>query len=203
MKNKYLTVVLQITIAVVLNFFLFIMIPALHNLFGINLNEKKDRSNKKIIAEFYKPKKKKEKQIKRDVRKIKTSSGKGDSKPMQFKFTPDLGVEGAEGVAVQSSDLEAMVFEEGETDEDAVPVYTPTIPYPQRARELAVEGDLVVIFVVNERGRVENINIVKSPHSSIKKKAISVISKWKFRPAEKDGVPVKVRVKQVIEFALE
>ncbi|MFP4522451.1 MAG: energy transducer TonB, partial [Fibrobacterota bacterium] len=194
-KNKYTLNVTVILGVALINLVLFTLIPGLHALFGMNLDVGKGNNRQRVIAEFYKPKKPEPKKVEKKTRKVKTSTGEDNNRTMKFKFTPDLGVAGGEGAAIQSQDLQAVVFEEGETDEDVIPVFTPPISYPGKARDMGIEGTLEIVFVVTEEGKVGSVDIVRSPHQSFDREARKTIARWKFKPAKNDGVPVKVRVK--------
>jgi protein TonB len=104
---------------------------------------------------------------------------------------------------MEQQELAAVIFEEGETDEPAVPLYQPAIPYPDRARDLEIEGILEVTFTIDPRGKVTSIEVVRSPHITITNAARKIIATWRFKPAKNKGVPVHMRVRQVIEFTLE
>jgi len=162
------------------------------------------KNTKRIVAEMIQPpKKEKKKEVQKRIRKVESASSQNMASGMKFKFTPDLGVEGGEGVAVASNqNLDAVVFEEGETDEDAVGVYTPGVDFPPRARELGIEGLLEVIIVIGVDGKVTSIDVTTTPHASITSEARKVISKWRFKPAQNQGVPVKIRKKVEFEFRL-
>jgi TonB family protein len=197
--------VVQLSIAIAINFSLFVLLPYTHNLFASLIESEQPAANKKrIVAEYIRPPKKEEKkEAKQRIRKVHSSTSIQPIKSaMDFKFTPDLGVEGSDGVAMVSRDLSAVVFEEGETDEDAVPLRIAQVPYPIRARELGVEGILEAILVIGVDGSVSSVEIRSSPHPSISAEAKKVIAGWKFKPAQNQGVPVSVRKKQVIEFKL-
>lgn len=190
---------------------LFISIPLMRNIMGFNHREKSAVSeNKHIIAEIVRSIPKKQQTEIQTVRQVKTSSASSSgpssaSNGIAFKFTPDLGVEGAGGVevAMQNQDLEAMVFDESQTDEDIVPVFTPSIPYPERAKDVGAQGTLEAVLVIGRDGKVEKVDIVRSPHESITIEARRTLSTWKFKPGKNKGIPVKVRAKQVIDFNLE
>jgi TonB family protein len=153
--------------------------------------------------EYRKPEEKKEARREERIRDVANPDRARNVSPMEFKFTPDLSVEGTGGVAMEQDELAAVVFEEGETDEPAVPLYQPPIPYPDRARDLEIEGTLEVILIIDTQGKVGSIEVVRSPHVSITNAARKVIATWRFKPARNKGVPVRMRVRQVIEFALE
>lgn len=196
---------MRISAAIVINFILFIILPFTHNLFAKftgseQVTEKKNR----LVAEYVRPpKKEKKKEPERRIRKVQSSSStKAVKSTMDFKFTPDLGVESGDGAVMANRDLDAVIFEEGQAEEDAVPLYTPGVKYPVRARELGIEGMLEAIIVISTDGSISSIEIRSSPHPSMTAEAKKVISEWKFKPALNQGVPVMVRKKQIIEFKL-
>ena len=66
----------------------------------------------------------------------------------------------------------------------------------------APTGTVVLEFVINELGHVEDVLVVSSTHPEFNQPAIEAVSKWQFKPAKKNGQPVKVRASQTIEFNL-
>ena len=190
--------------AVAVTMGLFSLFPFLHRYFTENILQiASSRHGQKIVMEYKKPPKKEKRPQERPIRRVTPANRNADASQVQFKFTPDLAVEGTGEVAMAREELEAVVFEEGETDEPAVPLYQPSIPYPDRARELEIEGTLEVIIIIDTQGKVSSIEVVRSPHTSITAAARKVIATWRFKPARNKGVPVRMRVRQVIEFTLE
>ncbi len=201
--------IFRLLIVIAINFVLFLMIPLTHS-----LSEKiKDKNNTSlrepiIIAEYIKPPPREEKrEYKPRIRQINASvSNQFSRQPISTKFIPDLSVEqgSTDGVAMSSGELEAVVFEEGEVDQDAQPVNRTPIPYPQRARELGIEGDLVLVLLIDIDGKVISVEVISSPDQIISRKATEIIlSSWQFKPARNQGIPVKQRVKQKISFRLD
>lgn len=187
-----------------INLILFSLFPWIHHLFSEKITGTADALKpKNVIMEYRKPEEKKEKTRQRVIRKIDNPNRPNETSRFRFRFTPDLSVEGTGGVAMEKQELTAVIFEEGETDEPAVPLYQPSIPYPDRARDLEIEGVLEVILIIGTEGNVASIEVVRSPHPSISNAARKVIGTWRFKPARNKGVPVKMRVRQVVEFTLE
>lgn len=183
---------------------LFSLFPFLHRYFTENILQiASSRHVRNIIMEYKKPPEKEKRPRERPMRRVATANRGGDASPIRFKFTPDLAVEGTGEVAMAREELEAAVFEEGETDEPAVPIYQPSVPYPDRARELEIEGTLEAVIIIDTQGKVSSIEVVRSPHAGITAAARKVIATWRFKPARNKGVPVRMRVRQVIEFTLE
>ncbi len=193
----------KVVLAFTVNFLLFCIIPALHDLFGAGFNTTNDLANQqRIVAEMIQPKKEKKKEVRKKIRKVSSARSKSTSSNMQMKFNPDLGVAEGEGVAIQSGELEAVIFEEGEADEDPVPRYISPVPYPNRAKELGIEGVLLIEIVIGLKGKVESVEILKSPHPSFSTAARKAVKKWRFDPAKNKGVPVRIRARKEFEFQL-
>lgn len=200
--------ILRLFVVITINFILFLLIPLTHRL-SEKITDKDNTSLREptIIAEYIKPPEKEEKrEFKPRIRQINASaSSQFSQNPINLKFIPDLAAQGNEGdgVAMSSNDLGAVIFEEGEVGQDAQPINRTPIPYPQRARELGIEGDLVLILLIDTDGKVSSVEVLSSPDQLISRKATEIIlSRWKFKPAHNQGIPVKQRVKQKISFRL-
>ena len=66
------------------------------------------------------------------------------------------------------------------------------LKYPNEARRTRTEGAVVMNFTIDEEGRVTKIDVKKSPHPSLEREAVRVVSRsplW--QPALRDGKPVK------------
>lgn len=75
--------------------------------------------------------------------------------------------------------------------------------YPDRARKRGVEGDVVLLVFIDERGEVKNVLVHSSPGlKSMEREAISAAYKCKFNPALKDGEPVGLWYSLVMQFRL-
>lgn len=59
---------------------------------------------------------------------------------------------------------------------------------------------VVVVFIVNAKGRVENVRVQQSTDSVFEQPALSAVSKWRFEPGRKDGNPVACRMRVPIVF---
>ncbi len=98
---------------------------------------------------------------------------------------------------------------------DAVPEYpggqpelykllTTNIKYPEEAQKTGVEGLVVITFVVEKDGSLSTFESVKSPRQDLSDEVIRVLKispNWK--PAMKDGKPVKVKFTLPFKFKLD
>ncbi len=65
--------------------------------------------------------------------------------------------------------------------------------YPERARQSKLEGRVSVQFIVTADGLPTNFEIIESAGELLDDTVLKALAEWKFEPATKDGVPVKVR----------
>jgi len=74
--------------------------------------------------------------------------------------------------------------------------------YPQTAQRLGIGGSITVNALVNEKGNVIDTAILKGIQDDmgLGRAAQNAVKKWKFQPARKDGVAVKVWKSVVISF---
>lgn len=77
------------------------------------------------------------------------------------------------------------------------------IQYPKDAEKQGVEGKVIVSFVVDTDGTIKEAEVVQKVFPSLDAEAVRVImSMPKWKPATKQGKPVRVRYKLPISFAL-
>jgi protein TonB len=91
--------------------------------------------------------------------------------------------------------------EEGEADLRAF--IAETTKYPEIARENGISGRVFVQFVINSKGMVTNVEVVRGVDPSLDKEAIRVVQSLpKFAPGKQRGKPVKVTYTVPINFKL-
>jgi protein TonB len=76
--------------------------------------------------------------------------------------------------------------------------------YPPIALRQRVEGTVQVNALVDERGVVADTQIVAGPggRSGLAEAAAETVRKRRYRPATKDGVPVRVWIPVTVRFEL-
>lgn len=77
------------------------------------------------------------------------------------------------------------------------------IHYPDMARKAGVEGRVIIQFIVNERGEVENPRVIRGIGGGCDEEALRVISQAKFKPGKQRGDPVRVQYSLPIVFRLQ
>jgi TonB family protein len=202
--------VFRLFLALAASFLVFTLVSFLHGFFGDALQKKPTAVRPQVVAIAVPKKHEEEPKPVQRVRIVKATTGRSGNaggSQSNMRFVPDLGAESgpgnANGVALASQDLGAEVFEDGQTDEAAVPVFTPAVPFPEQAREMNIEGVVKTIFVVNYLGKVTSVDVLKSPDQVFTREVKRVLATWRFKPAKNKGVPVNVRFSKEIEFTLE
>lgn len=80
------------------------------------------------------------------------------------------------------------------------PVYQVPPDYPIDAELVALAGEVVVEFVVGEKGEVQNPQVVKTTHSVFNEAALQAIKQWGFVPARENGHPKASRMRVPFVF---
>ena len=76
------------------------------------------------------------------------------------------------------------------------------VQYPAMAREAGIEGQVVVQFVVNEEGAVEDAAVLRSPHDMLSEAALQAVRQSRFEPGRDAGEAVRVRFAVPVTFRL-
>lgn len=84
--------------------------------------------------------------------------------------------------------------------EPPVPVRTVPPVYPDEMRRDGVSGVVTVSILIDEKGNVTEPKVVKTTHEAFSQPAVDALSKWKFKPAKKEGAAVAMRVNIPIQF---
>lgn len=76
--------------------------------------------------------------------------------------------------------------------------------YPEEALRAGLEGLVVLEAIVDERGRVgHDVKVVRRLGHGCDEAAVAAVRQWRFRPATRDGKPIKVRRIFPILFRLQ
>lgn len=77
------------------------------------------------------------------------------------------------------------------------------IRYPDRARRAGIEGRVIVQFIVNEAGKVENPVVVRGIGGGCDEEAIRAVQNASFKPGKQRGKPVRVQYSLPVIFRLQ
>ena len=82
-------------------------------------------------------------------------------------------------------------------------VSSPPPTYSEEARKAKLEGTVVLVLIVDEKGNPTKVSVVNGLGMGLNEKAIEAVKGWKFTPAfGRDGKPVAARIAVEVDFHL-
>ena len=113
----------------------------------------------------------------------------------------------AAGAPVQRSSSGQVVsdapLDERGVTAPATVVSQPVAKYPAAARAAEVERDVPVDIVVDARGEVIEARVEGHVGYGLDEAALETVRRTRFRPAQRDGQAVAVRMRWTMQFRLE
>lgn len=94
------------------------------------------------------------------------------------------------------------VFDPKQLDQQPVPKVRAQPIYPHEMRQTGRSGEVLVEFIVDTSGVVQNAFAVHASDRGFEAAAVDAVRKWKFRPGYKSGRPVNTRMQVPIVFSL-
>jgi periplasmic protein TonB len=80
-------------------------------------------------------------------------------------------------------------------------VYRIQPEYPALARQVRVQGTVVLRAVISREGAIENLQVL-SGHPLLVKAAMEAVRQWRYRPYVLNGEPVEVETQVTVNFIL-
>lgn len=94
------------------------------------------------------------------------------------------------------------VFDLSKLDQQPVARFQARPQYPFEMRRAGIAGEVVVDFIVDTNGDVQNAFSMRSSQREFENAAIQAVSKWKFKPGRKGGRNVNTHMQVPIVFTL-
>jgi TonB family protein len=66
--------------------------------------------------------------------------------------------------------------------------------YPERANEKGLEANVDLVLVIDDQGRVESADVLTPAGHGFDEAAVAAARRFVFRPAQRDGRPVKSKI---------
>ncbi len=88
----------------------------------------------------------------------------------------------------------------GELDRAPMVRYQEAPVYPPDLRRRGIGGEVLVEFVIDERGIVRAPRVLRAPHEALGEAAEVAVAQWTFFPGVKNGRAVATRLQVPIEF---
>ncbi len=116
-----------------------------------------------------------------------------------------LAVAGLEDAAdALLGDASSAVMTAGSVDSPPRAVSRAAPEYPPRARAKGLTGYVAVSVLIAADGSIQDLRVLESePPGTFDRAALDAVGRWRFEPATYEGLPVAVRVRQVVRFELE
>ena len=94
------------------------------------------------------------------------------------------------------------IFDISKLDQPPVPRFQARPQYPFEMRRAGIAGEVLVDFLVDTNGDVQNAYAVRSSQREFEAAAVQAVSKWKFKPGRKSGRNVVTHMQVPIVFTL-
>ena len=101
--------------------------------------------------------------------------------------------------ATASQETTESLFSLADLDQKPRVVHQPSPVLDKDARK-RVPATVYVLFVVDQRGRVENPVVQSSTDPVFERPALNAVKQWRFEPGKRKGEPVKFRMRVPITF---
>jgi protein TonB len=88
-------------------------------------------------------------------------------------------------------------------DERPVPVKSIAPEYPADMKREGQSGLVYIKVVIDENGDVIQQSVEKSTRAEFEAPALAAVTRWKFKPAKKNGAAVRVGITIPIKFSAE
>jgi len=75
--------------------------------------------------------------------------------------------------------------------------------YPEQARDLEIEGRVVLELTVDGTGKVVEVKVVKKLHPLLDAAAVTAAKKMRFTPGTVNGTPVTIKIPYTFTFVLD
>jgi len=134
------------------------------------------------------------------VGKWRFKPGTENNKARPAKGTIVLECRPGGAPAVQTPDTNTFRVGNGVTA--PVPIFRPEPQYSEEARKAKLQGEATLAVVVDANGKISDIRVVKPLGFGLDEEAAAAVLQWRFRPATKDGIPVRVAAAIAVNFRL-
>jgi protein TonB len=75
--------------------------------------------------------------------------------------------------------------------------------YTELARRAGIQGTVIVEAVIDQKGQVTNVRVLRGLPMGLDRAAVEAIQQWRFKPALLDDRPVKVFFTLTVNFSIQ
>jgi TonB family protein len=123
--------------------------------------------------------------------------------PLSEGSTPTVGGNAISEIRDKSLFNGMQVFEISKLDQIPQAKFRARPIYPFDMRRAGTAGEVLVGFLVDTNGDVQNAYAVKSSRQEFEAAAVQAVSKWKFKPGRKAGRDVITHMQQLVAFSMD
>lgn len=97
---------------------------------------------------------------------------------------------------------ELGIYDPSQLDNKPRTIFQSAPDYPYGMKNRGEQGEVLVTFMVDERGYVQDARVVRSSHPDFEAPTLRAVAKWRFEPGRKGGKRVKFRMSVPVSFTL-
>jgi protein TonB len=79
-------------------------------------------------------------------------------------------------------------------------IQCPGVPFPEAAKRARLQGAVELSFLIDENGGVSELQVVESAGKVFDDAVVETVRNWRYEPATKHGIRVKMRWVQRFRF---
>lgn len=125
-----------------------------------------------------------------------------EAKDLQARLAEATQREAEEAAAAAASSALGQTYELNALDQQPRPILRLPPSYPFEMRRAGIEGKVLVDFIVDKDGTVQNAYAAKSSRKEFEQSAVQSVLSWKFSPGRKGGRNVNTHMQVPIMFTL-
>jgi periplasmic protein TonB len=110
---------------------------------------------------------------------------------------------GVAGCSMRPVRVIGVVWDVDQVDTRPKPIKREPPDFPGEKRGLFMRGQVTIQFVVTTTGQVAEPVVLSSNNDYFTGPAVDAIRRWRFKPAEKEGVPVNCRMQLPMSFSVD
>jgi protein TonB len=122
--------------------------------------------------------------------------------PPPENLKPSTGLFTIPGDRGRSQLQHLQVFNPDSLDQQPIARVRTPPQYPFEMKRSGTTGEVLVDFIVDDRGEVRNAYVIRGTNREFEQAAVQAVSRWKFKPGRKNGRYVNTHMQVPIVFSL-
>lgn len=94
------------------------------------------------------------------------------------------------------------IYDPSQLDQQPVARSRTPATYPVAMRRAKITGEVIVDFIVDDKGNTQSVYALSSTQSDFEAAAVAAVEKWKFNPGKREGKAVHTSMRVPILFTL-